>query len=290
MPNHVTNILTISGPEEEVTKFRVKVSTENPDLIKLYMDRANLTIKRYEETEDKTTLGFDAKSDYERAQGVVGGRAIVYNCFTFEGTIPMPLELEGTVEGSNTPDWQDKITGDLFNKYGACTWYQFNTKAWGTKWDAYDVQEVKKNDDGSFTYTFDTAWCPPGFWLETTAKMFPTLTFNDAWRSEGGESGVITLCEEEGINEREDMNEEDWLLTYDENCKEEYEFITQGKYAKVIKKYAKGEEPERAFLEKYLLKRIKDEDLPLFMNYVWFDEYKDEYVEKMDKLGQVINE
>lgn len=290
MPNHITNILTVSGSPEEVERFRVTVSTENPELIKLGVEKAKRTVKIYEETEDKSSLGFSAESNYKHAKEIIESGKIPENIFTFEGTIPMPLELDGTVSGSSVPEWQEKNSAELKRKYGADNWYGFDISQYGTKWDAYSVQELRRNDDGSITYCFDTAWSPPSTWLDKTAKMFPSLTFTDAWKDEGGGAVLITICVDEEIDDYEEISDKQWLLEHDSDAKDEYDFITTGDYKEVIDKYSQKEYGDYGDFNEDLLARIKDEDLPLFMNYEWWGNDKDAYRERMDKIEHVITE
>ena len=212
MPNHITNYLNVSGSPEEVERFRVAVSTENPELVKLEIEKAKRSIKIYEETEDKTTLGFGAESSYKNARGVVESGKLPKCIITLEGTVPMPLELDGSVCGSLEPEWQKKNSAELKRKYGADNWYEWCIYNWGTKWDAYSVGDFVQKDDGSITYRFDTAWSTPSAWMSTTAKMFPSLTFECAWKDEGGGAGIVTLCVDEGIEDDEELEDKQWLL------------------------------------------------------------------------------
>jgi len=288
MPNHITNILTVSGSPEEVERFRVTVSSENPDLIKLNIEKAQRTIKLYEEAEDKSNLGFDADRSYEIAKEIVSSGKIPETIFTFEGTIPMPLELDGTVSGSSIPDWQKKSSADLKKKYGADNWYDFNISNYGTKWDAYDIGDLVHNDDGSITYRFDTAWSPPSGWLCRTAEMFPSLTLEDAWKYEGGGAGTLTICVDEGIENYTKMDDKEWYCLNDPWFKEELERIQTGDYDEVINEYAEAGEAQNSYLDEDLLKRIKDEDLPLFKNYEWWGDDRDTYRERMANINNAI--
>lgn len=294
MPNHITNYLTVSGSPEEVERFRITVSTENPDLKALYMKDLENKKKEYEDhlSGKKKTYYRD---DYveERLKTVthqIDTGEIDECVLSFEGTIPMPTELDGTVSGSDSakPEWQKKRSKEFIVKYGADNWYDFNVRNWGTKWNAYDIGDIQHNDDGSLTYRFDTAWSPPGIWLEKTAEMFPSLTFEDAWKDEGGGAGLITLCVNEGIVVCDEIEEREWLLKNDPDAKDEYDFITSGDYDEVIKKYSQEECGEYSEFNIDLLARIKDEDLPLFMDYEWWNEDEDRYRKRMRKIGHAI--
>lgn len=79
-----------------------------------------------------------------------------------------------------TPD--DIYQGDLGEqeklKYGDKTWYEWNIKNWGTKWNAYSV---------GYTYSaihFETAWGHPFPVIKALSKMFPKIEFLVAFADE----------------------------------------------------------------------------------------------------------
>ena len=72
--------------------------------------------------------------------------------FTFNGTHPMPKELEETKSLSDEPNW-----------------YNWRCDNWGTKWDAC-VSYINHNDIDFFSITFDTAWSPPIKWINYMVK------------------------------------------------------------------------------------------------------------------------
>lgn len=71
--------------------------------------------------------------------------------------------------------------------FTANNWYEFNTREWGTKWDAYDidVQVAPK----SFFATFTSAWSPPTQVFEAIVAQHPELTFDFHWEEEQGWGG-----------------------------------------------------------------------------------------------------
>ena len=114
----------------------------------------------------------------------------------FGGTVPMPIELEGTQSPSKL-SLPKRI--DLKLKYGSDNWYDWQLDNWGCKWGPYDgVRDPKetsyKNGTGKLVYHFDTPWGPPTQWLINTSKLFPTLTFSNYCNEEGmGFKGTETI-------------------------------------------------------------------------------------------------
>ena len=80
--------------------------------------------------------------------------------FSFQGTHPMPKELEETTSPSDKPNW-----------------YDWRCDNWGTKWDACESY-INQNDIDFFSVTFDTAWSPPVKWINYIMKDFPDLRFS----------------------------------------------------------------------------------------------------------------
>lgn len=112
--------------------------------------------------------------------------------FDFNKIVPMPDALRETVTGGCTIDgidcrvWREKdgkkfaMTAmesvGLRRKYGADNWYDWAIKAWGTKWNAYNVS-VKAGKD-ELVYEFQTAWSSPEGLIQRLAEKFKTLQFD----------------------------------------------------------------------------------------------------------------
>ena len=136
MPNHVTNVLTIESTHE-----------------KFIMD----FIKGNDEFIDFNTIH------------------------------PMPEDLRNTSSPTRiiTPEEYAKQTPDTFNKgitemmsktfmikYGADNWYDWATRHWNTKWNAYDTGVTDEGD-----IQFSTAWSTPVAVIEKLSILFPDDVF-----------------------------------------------------------------------------------------------------------------
>jgi hypothetical protein len=229
MPNHITNIFDVTGTPAKVKAFKDKV----------------YRVEKAKEDHWNCKKGDDVP------------------IFDFDATVPMPKELEGTTSPSRTPN------PELIKKYGADNWYDWCVDiGWGTKWGAYDAEAVQTTE-GGLRFSFNTAWCAPWKWILTTSKMFPTLTFTDQWKNEGGGCGKLVVKKGHVISD-EKLPDHDWYMKFDPAYRDEYEFITKGDYDKVVKTYSKEGESNYSSLNEYLLARIKQKDLPLFMHYEWY--------------------
>ena len=64
--------------------------------------------------------------------------------------------------------WDEDNSNHEYSTHG----YNWQSKHWGTKWTAC---EVEHQDDGY--YSFETAWAPPEAWMVAMSAKFPKLKF-----------------------------------------------------------------------------------------------------------------
>jgi len=188
--------------------------------------------------------------------------------FYLRGTVPMPEELVGTT--SPTPKGDNEKTLELIKKYGAGNWYDWSIQNWGCKWDTSDSHTPETIDNG-MRFRFNTPWGPPDQWVINTIKKFPSLEFTDSWIDDGGGAGIFFVASDNGIShvEEQSISDHDWKIKYDEYYKEEFLLITEGDYKDVLESYQNEEYANYSELDEFLLKRLKDSDLPLFITYDW---------------------
>lgn len=184
----------------------------------------------------------------------------------FNTTVPMPPGLEKDLY--NLPEEEQKrIKAENLKKYGSEDWYNWCVNNWGVKWNASEVSD-REDVEGGQRLTFSTPWGPPVYWMLTTSKIFPDLTFSEYFDDGSGGYGKFSLSNGQMLTE-EQMNGFDWLMECDPEFKETYESVTQGEYEQVISEYAQQGELEYYDLEEYLFDRIKREDLPKFKDFNW---------------------
>ena len=103
----------------------------------------------------------------------------------------------------NEKNWglSRSLTQELIDEYnerfGACDWYGWKTKNWGTKWNASEVIEL---EDG---FEFQTAWSTPYAIFEKLSALFPEVEINVRFSDEdfGYNVGEYTLCGGYGVDE-----------------------------------------------------------------------------------------
>lgn len=204
----------------------------------------------------------------------------------FNGTVPMPKELENTTSPVSSASDEEKKQQVYLEKFGAGNWYDWRRQNWGVKWNASDAQEAEITEDG-IIYRFQTPWNTPFQWIIHTAEKFPTLTMECWCLFEGGESAAkYRVWTEDDVTQSDDekISDHDYSMKWDPEYNELYTFITEGDYDEVLEQYQEDNEIAYSDLEKYLLERIKDEDLPLFINFEWYD--KDRFEERFRKCSR----
>ena len=112
------------------------------------------------------------------------------SCFDFNKLIPCPEELKNTKSPADPGPETDRLKA----KHGHADWYSWNIANWGTKWNAYSIEDKPlRRGQGSpleelaeahsesttreIEYSFDTAWSPPMPILNALVQRFPTCTF-----------------------------------------------------------------------------------------------------------------
>ena len=283
MPNHTTNIMTVTGPFVDITRFVHKVSHKNPNLINYYKEKLEKDI-----CSNKEALKLNPNNKYtqmtlsnneKELKNIL--EATWINHLDFNGTVPMPISLNIT---SPAKEEEKDVANDNIKKYGHADWYGWcsSNDGWGTKWGAYDVQEPEILKD-KVIYRYSTAWSPPLPWIQKTSKMFPSLTFEIAASDEGGDYYIENTYKNGVIIERDNMSSYDWRMKYEDSFKETVDSIFNVPYEEGILYISKLGEIDYS-LEDKLIKHIKDEDLPLFINFSWQSESaKELYLNRIKK-------
>lgn len=171
MPNWVANRISITGSDAELERFVEQAKAEPP------------TFRAVDSTDT------EEKGEWNTP-------------FSFANFICPPQEALDSGEYWATHGFSEgKESGNTPNN-----WYNFNTREWGTKWDAGQA-EVEKTAEG-VAVAFETAWSPPEPIFHAMVEQFPDLTFDIWWEEEQGfgaeltgENGELTLDKEWDIPE-----------------------------------------------------------------------------------------
>ena len=140
MPNHVENIVTLSGDEQEIRRMLERIKSDElgvgtVDFNKIIPMPESLNI----EAGSRTDRGLKFYKDF-------------IEVYTLGGTINMenlrniPVKSEEIFLRQRTDirrdEWElGKTAWNNLRQYGAPTWYEWCNQNWGTKWNAYGYDE-----------------------------------------------------------------------------------------------------------------------------------------------------
>lgn len=179
MPNHVTNRLTIIGTEEQVKHVREAIKGERDDQF-LDFNKIAPIPKELEGT--ISPMRILSQKEYDEQE-----RKIRENDLT-----------------DNERNWglsrglTQELADEYIAKFGHCDWYGWQNANWGTKWNAYDQNEI-----GEDCIEFNTAWSTPYELMIKLSALFPEVEFQVEYADEdfGYNVGTYTLLDGDSIDE-----------------------------------------------------------------------------------------
>jgi hypothetical protein len=271
MPNHVTNILRIVGPEDRVAQIKSEISSvweDTPDeprpidFDKIVERPESLNITCGSTTDNGIAILKYRDGDpteINRIMGYAWGKG-----FNSPDDLINHLIEKGS---ANLEDAQKALDNEKL--YGHRDWYSWSRDAWGTKWNAYS-QEVRENGD----IKFETAWSTPEPVFVALSRKYPDVEIQVRYADEdfGHNVGEFTYKNGDVVSENipdggsEDAYEmaadimDDWEYIKDRCMEIEAETISE--------------------LEEYELKMIK-----LLLNKEIIDEYPTVVLEYMEQLA-----
>jgi len=191
MPNWVFNGLTVEG---------------NPEQVKQMRDQLNKPFKiTHKDSWNTTTQSYETKV-------VMYSNPVIafYNIFP-------PTDLEAYLEQPKRsklevkdPMWWADTQKVASTDY---SWYAFNNREWGTKWDVAvsnddkypdtNMEETENGENYVVHYNFNTAWTPPVPAMQKLSAQYPTLLFTLSYEEETGWGGEMELLRGEIISQSE---------------------------------------------------------------------------------------
>lgn len=151
---------------------------------------------------------------------------------------------------------------------------------------------------GSISLAISSKWGPPTDDLASVSEDYPDLVFIIKYSEPSMEIfGQTTICAGQ-ITEHIDYDPYDWYIENYEDCGAEAENIKTMDYDEFIEEYVKpGHFQETAeqiiggwLLEKDMVNRVKDEDLPLMMNFKFMTIQAKELFNKRIKGEKITHE
>lgn len=194
MPNHVTTLCTITGPDDEIARFRSTMITTDRD------ERREWTLLDFNAAipMPECLRGSDAGTLSENGAALIqlrgergapfatGGmyEAQVQNIRLDVGMMHENIQDVARAYLAKHPEYEEAGRKRLsaLLETGYADWYGWSLANWGTKWNSYDFA-VKS--EAPFIIQFDTAWSFPEPVFRKIAEMFPTLRFEVVSFDEG---------------------------------------------------------------------------------------------------------
>lgn len=173
MPNHIKNLVTIQGTEEQVNEVINKFGTHHKAELNRTMNNSIICQK---------------KNSNEFSVGWFNEKTGVFNRSNEENVIGLPegWEMEITPEYIHFPDFEKVIPQpenifrgnlgkeeeEMCKAEGRPTWYEWNIANWGTKWNSYSCKKVNNN-----SFFFETAWSSVLKIMTKISTSFPEIEF-----------------------------------------------------------------------------------------------------------------
>ena len=203
MPNHVTNILTINGVQDELiidslfneeNEIDFNTFAPMPEELKTVTSPVNIVTQEERNVEIA-----------ERQRRLANNEAFLGNTFSIT----------------------QEMSDDYIARFGANNWYDWAIANWGTKWGGYDAERESPD-----TVKFLTAWSTPDEAINKLSLKYPEQEFVVRYADEdfGSNVGEYTIIDGEvteyyspdsGSDEAYDMAAD--ILGYDPREEEGYE-------------------------------------------------------------------
>lgn len=192
MPNHVTNILKITGDEELVKRIRDEISDVDEDGHTCFIDFNKIIPMPDELRIESSTLVDNGIAIIEYRKG---NRSAILDMLTWhwvreEGITDPDVLVERLIEKGSANLELGQRALDNIEKYGHKDWYSWAIDAWDTKWNAYSQEDL--GEDG---ISFQTAWSNPLVVMAALSLKYPDAEFNVRYADEdlGQNVGEYTL-------------------------------------------------------------------------------------------------
>ena len=181
MPNHVTNIIQLSGDAKRIAEALAAIQNDgfgigSISFQKLIPMPESLNI----ESGTRTARGLSAYRDFVDIY-LLGRNTDQKDVLNIPRDKEAPfLRIRRDIREE---EWElGRAAFRNIMLHGASTWYEWCNQNWGTKWDAYGFDEFGLCRDGSLRFL--TAWAPPHPVIERLAETYPEFSILHEWADE----------------------------------------------------------------------------------------------------------
>ena len=173
MPNHVTNILTVNGINDEAiidSLFNEENEIDFNTFAPMPKELLRVTSPVRIVTEEARNVEI---AEYE------------LRVLNYEPTFGESFSIT------------QEMSDDYINRFGANNWYDWAMANWGTKWGGYDAERIDSD-----TVKFLTAWNTPFTAIEKLSEKYPDHEFTVRFADEdfGSHVGEYTIINGEQVD------------------------------------------------------------------------------------------
>jgi hypothetical protein len=194
MPNWCYNYLEINGSKSDISDIKKQL---------------NEPFTRMHDQWNRETAEMESK-EFEYSNPIIAFWNII-KPLNLEAYEEQPVRSEKSV---NDPDWwaDTQRLAETDN-----SWYNWNHRNWGTKWDIavhnedkYPETELYEETDTSLAYKFNTAWSPPIPAIEKLSEQYPECEITLSFEEETGWGGEYVFENGNGSE----------IESYDNKCRD----------------------------------------------------------------------
>jgi hypothetical protein len=182
MPNHIQNKLVITGDADNIRRLIDTISTPNEDEgTTHYIDFEKIIpmpeILNTTHEGSQKTWGLAYYSIKENKP------EIIQKFCHYLTNIEEKLAKHSEEELAELYEC-GKTAYEVYEKYGATSWYDWRIQNWGTKWNAYSTYVMETAYTTEYVIFFQTAWNGVEPIIEKLVSMFPELDFDYKYAEE----------------------------------------------------------------------------------------------------------
>ena len=178
MPNHITNRLSVEGGSASVAAFFSQIGGDEGiiDFNQIIPMPPSLNI----ESGSRSTRGLQLYKEYCELQEAIAGMGSLLGISPETSKAAVLLRKYEEVQEEDPELWElGKQCYENLRDYGAATWYEWATRTWGTKWNAFGQERLNES-----TIQFQTAWSGIPTLIGTLSAQYPELRFTYAYADE----------------------------------------------------------------------------------------------------------
>jgi hypothetical protein len=199
MPNHITTLCTVTGPDADVEAFKARHIVqhfEKDDGVHKAFDTFDFeTVTPMPASVRATSRDFtkgDNAGDLEVEQyaiALLGGRDEAHH-YPYPHHLPADCDTNESLMDhlrTKAPSVEKWARASLLaaSDTGYPGWYEWSCANWGTKCNSYKY-ELRSFEPGRLVFRFDSAWAPPRPVLRKLGELWPTLCIETISVDEGG--------------------------------------------------------------------------------------------------------